>query len=330
MHQPRLHASRLTSVLILSLAPACMTVAMAAAAPDYPSRPVRIIVPFPPGGSNDIVGRVVATQLSERMGKPFVADNRAGGNSIIGTELAANAPPDGHTLLIISTSFTTNPVIHKLPFDPLKSFAWVAMLGVGPNVLVVTPSFPANTVKQLIALAKARPGQIVYASTGVGSNAHFGTEMLKSMTGIDMVHVPYKGGALALIDTMAGQTQLCMGSLIQATAHIRNGKLKALATTGGKRSPILPEVPTMIEAGVPGYETVNWWGLVAPAGTPEAIVNRLNAEIAVIMKNPEVEKRLVSEGAEPALLSPAELGQRVAGEIAKWQRVAKQANIRGE
>ncbi len=323
-------SASLCTLLLLSMTPALAPAALAAGTPDYPSRPVRIIIPFPPGGSNDIVGRVLATQLTERMGKSFIADNRAGGNSIIGSELVANAPPDGHTLLVISTSFTTNPVIHKLPYDPLKSFSWVAMLGVGPNVLVVTPSFPVNSVKELIALAKARPGQIIYASTGVGSNAHFGTEMLKSMTGINMVHVPYKGGAPALIDVMAGQVPLCMGSLIQATTFIRSGKLKALATTGAKRSPILPEVPTIAEAGVPGYETVNWWGLAAPAGTPDAIINRLNAEIATILKSPDVEKRLVSEGAEPALLTPTELGQRVANEIAKWQRVAKQANIRGE
>ncbi|MGH8619231.1 MAG: tripartite tricarboxylate transporter substrate binding protein [Burkholderiales bacterium] len=316
--------------LLLALAPVLAMDALAAAAPDYPSRAVRIVIPFPPGGSNDIVGRVLATQLSERLGKPVVADNRAGGNSIIGSELVANAPPDGHTLLIISTSFTTNPIIHKLPYDPIKSFSWVAMLGIGPNVLVVTPSFPVNSVKELIALAKARPGQIIYASTGVGSNAHFGTELFKNMTGTNMVHVPYKGGAPALIDVMAGQAPLCMGSLIQATTFIRSGKLKALATTGGKRSPILPDVPTIAEAGVPGYETVNWWGLAAPAGTPDAIISRLNAEVATILKNPDVEKRLVSEGAEPALLTPAELGQRVANEIAKWQRVAQQANIRGE
>jgi len=323
-------SASLGALLLLPMTSVLATAALAAGTPDYPSRPVRIIIPFPPGGSNDIVGRVLATQLTERMGKPFVADNRAGGNSIIGSEMVANAPPDGHTLLIISTSFTTNPIIHKLPYDPIKSFSWVAMLGIGPNVLVVTPSFPVNTVKELIALAKARPGQIVYASTGVGSNAHFGTELFKNMTGTNMVHVPYKGGAPALIDVMAGQVPLCMGSLIQATTFIRSGKLKALATTGAKRSPILPEVPTIAEAGVPGYETANWWALAAPAGTPDAILNRLNAEIAVILKSPEVEKRLVSEGAEPALLTPAELGQRVASEIAKWQRVAKEANIRGE
>jgi tripartite-type tricarboxylate transporter receptor subunit TctC len=314
-------------VTTLALAPA---LALAAAAPDYPQRPVRLIVPFPAGGSNDIVGRVVAAQLGDRMGKQVIVDNRVGGNSIIGTEMAANAAPDGYTLLVISTSFTTNPIIHKLPYDPLKSFAWVAMLGIGPNVLVVTPSLPANSVKELVALAKAKPGQLIYASTGVGSNAHFGTELFKSMTGTNMVHVPYKGGPPALIDTMSGQAQLCMGSLIQATTHIRSGKLKALATTGAKRSPILPEVPTVVEAGVPGYETVNWWGIAAPAGTPDAIIARLNTEIGTIMTLPEIEKRLTSEGAEAVVLTPVQLGQRVSSEIARWTKLAKDANIRGE
>src|SRR3954471_11865995 len=193
---------------------------------SYPTRPIRLVVPFPPAGSNDIVGRVVAASLGERLGKQVIVDNRAGGNSIIGTEIVANAQPDGYTLLIISTSFTTNPIIHKLPFDPLKSFAWVAMLGVGPNVLVVNPTVPANTVQELIALAKAKPGQLTYGSTGVGSNGHFAMELFKHMTGTNMLHVPYKGGAPALIETIAGQAQLTMGSLIQTTTFIRSGKLR--------------------------------------------------------------------------------------------------------
>lgn len=304
--------------------------AWAASAQTYPDRPLRLVVPFPPAGSNDIVGRVVAMALGERLGRQVIVDNRAGGNSIIGTELVANAPPDGYTLLVISTSFTTNPIIHKLPYDPLKSFSWVAMLGLGPNVLAVTPSLPVKSVKDLIALAKARPGQIVYASTGVGSNAHFGTELFKHMTGIDMLHVPYKGGGPALIDTISGQAQVCLSSLIQAIGHIRSGKLRALATSSGKRSVTLPEVPTIAEAGVPGYETANWWGIAAPRGTPVAIVNRLNEEIKAVLTMPEVEKRLIHEGAEPAIKTPAELGDYVAAEMAKWQKVARIAGVRGE
>ena len=280
-----------------------------ASAQVYPVRPVRLVVPFPAGGSNDIVGRVVAAGLGERLGRQIIIDNRAGGNSIIGSEIVATAQPDGYTLLVISTSFTTNPIIHKLPFDPLQSFAWIAMLGVGPNVLVVNPGLPANSVKELIALAKAKPGQLTYASTGVGSNAHFGTELFKHMTGTSMLHVPYKGGTPALIDTIAGQAQLCLSSLIQTTAHIRTGKLRALATSGARRSVILPEVPTISEAGVPGYETANWWGVAAPRGTPANVVNRLNTEIKAVLLAPDTEKRLVNEGAEPAIKTPAELGK---------------------
>jgi tripartite-type tricarboxylate transporter receptor subunit TctC len=302
----------------------------ALAADSYPTRPVRLIIPFPPGGSNDIVGRVVAAGLSERLGKQVVADNRSGGNSIIGTGVAANAAPDGYTLLVISTSFTTNPIIHKLPYDSLKAFSWVGMMGVGPNVLAASPSLAANSVKELIALAKAKPDQVIYASTGVGSNAHFGTELFKHMTGTRMLHVPYNGGGPALIATAGGQAQICLSSLIQSIGLIRSGKLRAFGTTGAKRSPSLPDVPTIIEAGVPGYETYNWWGIAAPRGTPQPLVRRLNQEMGVVLSQPEVGKRLVNEGAEPATKSPEELGRYVADEMAKWVKVAKIAGIRGE
>lgn len=317
------------TILALAAALSALT-ALPSNAQTYPTKTIRFLIPFPPGGSNDIVGRVMATALTERLGRTVVADNRAGGNSIIGTELVANAPPDGHTLLIISTSFTTNPVIHKLPFDPLKAFDWVAMLGVGPNVLAVTHSFPAKNIKELIALAKAKPGQIVYASTGVGSNAHFGTELFKHMTGTNMIHVPYKGGGPALIDTISGQAQMCLASLIQAVGHIRSNKLRALGTSGPVRTAILPDVPTIAEAGVPGYETQNWWGVVVPRGTPPAIIQRLNTEIGVILKSPETEKRLRGEGAEPVTKTPEELGKYVAAEMDKWQKLAKIAGIKGE
>jgi len=299
-------------------------------AQSYPARPVRLVVPFPPGGSNDIVGRVVAAGLSERLGKQVIVDNRAGGNSIIGSEIVATAQPDGYTLLVISTSFTTNPIIHKLPYDTLKSFAWVAMLGVGPNVLAVTTSLPVNSLQELIALAKAKPGQLTYASTGVGGNAHLGTELFKHMTGTNILHVPYKGGVPALLDTVSGQAQMCLSSLIQASVYIRSGKLRALATSGGKRSVILPDVPTISEAGVPGYETQNWWGVAAPRGTPAAVVRRLNEEIKVVLLLPETGKRLIFEGAEPALKTPDELGKYVAAEMAKWAQVARIAGIKGE
>jgi tripartite-type tricarboxylate transporter receptor subunit TctC len=308
---------------------ACALLAGAACAADsYPARPIRLIVPFPPAGSNDIVGRIVAAPLSERLGKSVVVDNRAGGNSIIGTETVANAQPDGYTLLVISTSFTTNPVIHKLPYEPLRAFAWVAMLGVGPNVLAVPASLPASSVKEFVALAKSR--QLVYASTGVGSNAHFGTELFKHMTGINMLHVPYKGGGPALIATLAGDAHVLLSSLIQTLPHIRSGKLKALGTTGAKRTPILPEVPTIIEGGVAGYETANWWGVAAPRGTSPSVIRRLNTEINAVLALPDTAKRLVAEAAEPVMKSPDELGKHVASEMARWVRLAKLAGIRGE
>ena len=318
-------------MLVAGVLPALLAgVTVSALAQTFPARPVRLVVPFPAGGSNDIVGRVVATGLGERLGKQVIVDNRVGGNSIIGSEIVANAQPDGYTLLVISTSFTTNPIIHKLPFDPLKSFAWVAMLGVGPNVLVVNPSLPVNSVQELVALAKAKPGQLVYASTGVGSNGHFGMELFKHMTGTNILHVPYKGGPPALIDTVGGQVQLTLGSLIQTTSFIRSGKLRALAVSSAARSSILPNVPTISEAGVPGYQTANWWGVAAPRGTPAAIVNRLNQEIKVVLQAPDTEKRFVNEGAEPQIKTPAELGKYVADEMAKWVELARIAGIRGE
>jgi len=302
--------------------------ASAATTESYPTRPVRWIVPFPPAGSNDIVGRIIAQPLGERLGKQFVIDNRAGGNSIIGTDIVAKSAPDGYNLIMVSTSFTTNPIIHKLPYDSLKAFDWVAFLGFGPNALVVNNSLQATSVKELIALAKAKP--LIYASTGVGSNAQFGTELFKHMTGINMTHVPYKGGGPALIATISGEAQVCLSSLIQTIGHIRSGKLRVLATSGEKRSVTLPEVPTIAEAGVPGYATANWWGVAVPRGTPQPIIGRLNREINAVLVMPEIEKRLINEGAEPSPKTSEELGRHVSSEMAKWVKIAKIAGIRGE
>jgi tripartite-type tricarboxylate transporter receptor subunit TctC len=318
-----------TGSVLAAAAVATFTAGPLAAAEAWPAKPVRLIVPFPPGGSNDIVGRLVGAGLGERLGKQIVIDNRAGANSIIGTEIAAASQPDGYTLLVISTSFTTNPIIHKLPFDSKKAFAWVAMLGSGPNALAVHPSFSAKTVKELIDLAKARPDYVTYASTGVGGNAHLGTELFKYMTGTKMLHIPYKGGGPALIATIGGQAHICLSSLIQVIGHFRSGKLRAVATTAAKRSSILPEVPTINET-VPGYETANWWGVAAPRGTSAAIVKQLNGEIRRVLENPDTAKRLVQEGAEPEVKTPDELGRYVISEMDKWAKVAKIAGIKGE
>ncbi|MBY0264931.1 MAG: tripartite tricarboxylate transporter substrate binding protein [Burkholderiales bacterium] len=318
------------SVMAMVAAAMCAAAVPVAAQQAYPNRPVRLIVPFPPGGSNDIVGRLVGAGLAERLGKQVVIDNRAGGNSIIGTEMAAKSPPDGHTLLVISTSFTTNPIIHKLPYDPRKDFAWVAMLGSGPNVLAVTNSLPVKTVPELIALAKAKPDFIIYASTGVGSNAHFGTELFKHMTGTRMLHVPYKGGGPALLETIAGQAHICLSSLIQAIGHMRAGRLRGIATSGAKRSITVPEIPTIAESGVPGYDTANWWGIAVPRGTSPAIIRRVNDEVKVVLENPDTIKRMINEGAEPMTKTPEELGRHVIGEMDKWVKVAQIAGIKGE
>ena len=301
------------------------------AADAYPARAVRLVIPFPPSGSNDIVGRFVAQHLSDRLGKQVVADNRAGANSIIGTELVAKSPPDGHTLLVISTSFTTNPAVYKqLPYDPLKAFAWVAMLGSGPNAMAVTAALPAKSVKEFIALARARPGQMLYASSGIGGFQHFGTELFSMLAKVKMTHVPYKGGGPAMVDVISGQAQVTMGSLIQVVPHVQTGRLRVLGTGGAKRAAKLPDVPTIAEAGVPGYECVNWWGIVAPAGTPADVIRRLNTEIAAILSLPDAQKRMVAEGADPAIMTPEQLGRHVQSEMAKWAKVAKAADIRAD
>ncbi len=313
---------------------ACLLLAAAAALPavaqTYPSKPVRMIIPFPPGGSNDIVGRMIAMQLTERLGTQVVVDNRGGAGGLIGTEIAAKSQPDGHTLLIISIAYAFNPSLYKLSFDPVKSFAPVTILGTGPNVLAVFPGLPAQSVKELIALAKQKPGQLNYAAAGVGTFQHLSSELFRIMAGVNIVTVQFKGGGPATIDVIAGHTQISMGSLIQTLPFIRSGRLRALGTGGSKRTAILPDVPTIAEAGVPGYEANNWWGILAPAGTPRAIIDRLHEEVSVILKSPETQKRFSSEGAETVRMAPAEFGKFIAAETVKWARVVKEAGIRAE
>jgi tripartite-type tricarboxylate transporter receptor subunit TctC len=301
-----------------------------AAAQAYPTRPIRVIVPFPPGGSNDIVARVIGQQLMERIGKPVVIDNRGGAGGMIGTETAVHAHPDGHTLLIISVAYAYNPSLYKLNFDPVKDVAPVAQLGTGPNSLVIHPSVPANSVKELIALAKAKPGVLNYATAGIGSFQHMSSEMFRIMAGVNIVHIPFKGGGPAMLAVIAGQSQISIGSLLQTLPHIRSGKLKALGTGGAKRSPALPDVPTVAEAGVPGYEANNWWGLVAPAATPPTVVKKLNTEIAAILATPETQKWFVSEGGEAVSRTPEEFRKWILSEMAKWGKVVKQAGIKAE
>ena len=303
----------------------------AAAAQDYPTKPVRLIIPFPPGGSNDVVGRLIATHLSERLGKQVVVDNRAAGaGGVVGTEIAANAPHDGYTLLIISIAHTVNPWLYKLPYDPIKAFTPVAILASGSNVLVVNPQLPVNSVKDLLAAAKEKPGQLQYASAGVGSFQHLGGELFKLTAGVDLLHVPFKGGGPAMIDVVGGHTKIMFSSLVQTTPHIRSGKLRALGTGGAARNPVLPEVPTIAEAGVPGYEAVNWWGIVAPAGTPAAIVDKLHKEVSAVQDSEQVKKHFASEGAQIVQMSSAEFGAFMEKEMMKWERVVKEGGIKAE
>ncbi len=304
--------------------------AIPSVAQTYPSKPVRLIIPFPPGGSNDIVGRMIAMQLTERLGTQVVVDNRGGAGGLIGTEIAAKSQPDGHTLLIISIAYAFNPSLYKLSFDPVKAFAPVTILGTGPNVLAVFPGLPAQSVKELIALAKQKPGQLNYAAAGVGTFQHLSSELFRIMAGVNIVTVQFKGGGPATIDVIAGHTQISMGSLIQTLPFIRSGRLRALGTGGSKRTAILPDVPTIAEAGVPGYEANNWWGILAPAGTPRAIIDRLHEEVSVILRSTETQKRFSSEGAETVRMAPAEFGKFIAAETVKWARVVKEAGIRAE
>ena len=317
----------------------CVTLALAfAGAPGgafaqpadaYPTKPIRLIVPFPPGGSNDIIGRYLANHLAERLGKQVVIDNRGGAGGLIGTETAANSVPDGHTLLMISVAYTMNAAIYKLPYDSVKSFARVAQLGTGPAAMAAFPGLPANSVKELIALAKGKPNTIVYATAGIGSFQHFASELFRTSAGLSMVHVPYKGGGPAMIDTIAGQAQISIGSLIQFLPHFRTGKLKALGTGGAKRTSVLPDVPAIAE-DLPGYEANNWWGILAPAATPPAIVRKLNLEINRVMQLPETNKRFASEGADPVSGTPEEFSRLISSEMIKWAKVAKTANIKAE
>ncbi|MDB5866903.1 MAG: extra-cytoplasmic solute receptor BugT [Betaproteobacteria bacterium] len=299
-------------------------------AQNYPTKPVRLIVPFPPGGSNDIVGRLMAQELTEKLGKQVVVDNRGGAGGVLGTEIAANADPDGHTLLVISVAYAFNPAMYKLRFDPEKAFVPISILGTGPNALTVTPKLPANSVKELIALAKAQPGKLNYASSGVGTFQHLGSELFRIMAGVNIVHVPFKGGGPAMADVIAGNTEICLGSLIQMIPHVDSKRLRLLGIGGLKRAKIYPNVPTIAEAGVPGYDSSNWWGLLAPAKTPPAVVTRLRAETTKILAQPELQKKFESQGAETVKMSPDEFGRFIKTEIVKWTKVVKEAGIKAE
>ena len=298
---------RLISTLLMT---PCLSLALTTAvtAQNYPTKPLRIIVPFPPAGGADILARAVATPLGERLGKQVIVDNRPGAGAVVGTELAASAPKDGHTLLIVSLTHAINPWLYKLPYDPIKGFAPIAMIASGPMVLTVNPGLEAKSVNELIALAKAKPGQLQYASAGVGTFTHLSAELFKLAAGVEMLHVPFRGGGPANIDLIGGHTKVMFNNVPTAMPHIRSSKLRALGVGGAKRISVLPDVPTIAEFGVPGYEASNWWGILAPAGTPATIVERLHKEITAIQNSPDVQKQFEAEGAEVVHMSSAEFG----------------------
>lgn len=310
---------------------ALLAAAFATAAPaqTYPSRPIRFIVPFPFGGGNDIVGRIVAQKLADALGQSVVVDNRGGAGGTLGTDLTAKSPPDGHTMLINNISLAVNAtLIPKLPYDTLKDLAPVTMAGRQPNIVVVHPSLPVKSVRELLALAKAKPRHINYGSGGVGTASHLATELLQLMSRIEMVHVPYKGLGPALTDLMGGQIQLIISTMASALPQVKAGKLRPLAVTTAQRSSFFPEVPTMDEAGVAGYEFNTWYGLLVPAKTPRPVIERLNKALSGVLNSAAVKEQFGVQGVEPAPSTPEEFSAYLAAEVKKWAKVIKASGAR--
>jgi tripartite-type tricarboxylate transporter receptor subunit TctC len=301
-----------------------------AAEQTYPMRPVRLIVPYAPGGNTDALARLIAQRLTQSFGQQVVVDNRPGGNTLIGTELLARAPADGHTIMLTTLTFTVVPTLYKkLPYDTLKDFTPITLAVTLPNVLVIHPSVPAKTLKEFISHAKANPGKLSYASTGSGTSPHLSMELLKTLAGIDLLHVPYKGGGPALADLMGGQIAAQFIGLPVAMPHIASGKLRALGVTSGKRASVAPTVPTIGET-LPGYELDPWFGVLGPAGMPKAVTERLHTEIARILRAPEMKDHLNSMGAEPAATSPPEFAAHIRSEIVRYTKIVKAAGIKVE
>jgi len=304
----------------------------ARAADAYPAKPVRFVVAFPPGGGTDIIARAIAQKLAERIAQQVVVDNRPGAGGNIGTDIVAKSAPDGYTMLMGSAGplAINASLFGKMPFDPIKDLAPVTLAASTPNVLVVHPSLKAATVKELIALAKARPGEINFASSGHGTPAHLAGELFNSMAGVKMVHVPYKGAAPALADLLGGQVQLMFSTMPPALPHVKDGKLRALAVTSAKRSPAAPDLPTLDEIALPGFEANTWHGVVVPAGTPATIVARLNREIVAILHLPDVVERFSSQGAEALGSTPEEFAAYIRSETLKWAKVVRDSGAKAE
>ena len=314
---------KLAAVFVVAVFPAAV-----AWAQTYPSGPVRIVVPFPPGGGTDILARSLAQKLNEAWGVSVIVDNRGGANGTIGAAVVAKAPPDGQTVIVVPSGFAVNPSIYKtLPFDALRDFAPVSQLAASPLVLVVHPSFPPRSVKELIAFLKARPDEINYGSSGNGSPPHLATELFKLLTGTKMTHIPYKGAGPAAVDVIAGQIPLYFMNALQAVPHIKAGRVRPLAVTSGARFPGLARIPSIAEAGVPGYDYTNWYGLLAPAGTPRAAISKLHGEVARILNLPEIKERLSGEGALVVASTPDEFATFLKREMAQFAKVVKASGM---
>jgi tripartite-type tricarboxylate transporter receptor subunit TctC len=303
--------------------------ALEAPAQEYPVKPIRIIVPFPPGGGNDTIARLMGQKLAPVLGQQVLVDNRPGAGGTIGAELAAKSPPDGYTLFLAGVaSHGINPNLRKqLPYDPVRDFSGVSLIASAPLLVVVHPSLPVASIKQLVALANARPGAVNYASNGSGSSSHLAVELFAMTTGTVMTHIPYKGVALALTDLMSGQVQLAFSSAVSMLPQVKAGKLRAIAMTGAKRSQAIPDIPTVAEAGVPGYETGSWYGIVAPAKTPRPVIERLSREIASATRSAEISGRLVDEAVIPIGSTPEEFDAHIKRELARWAKVIAKARI---
>src|SRR5688572_10112878 len=312
------------------LAAACLACPLSAAAQSYPTKPIRFLVGFAPGGTTDILARGLAQKLTDSMGQPVVVENRPGANTSIATELVARAAPDGHTILLNAQGHATNATLMKLAFDPIKDFSFISLVAETQNLIVVHPSFPPRSVRELIAFSKKHPGEINYASSGTGTTVHLSAELFQLMTGVKWVHIPYKGGAPAMTEMLAGQTSLMFGSMLTVIEHARAGKLRAIAVTGSRRATGVADIPTVAESGVPGYNVTAWYGVSAPAKTPAPVVERLNSEIVRALKAPDLNQRLVSQGVDPVGNTPAQYTAFVQNEVQKWARVIKAANIKPE
>ncbi len=307
------------------------SLACSISAADFPSRPVRIVVPSTPGGGLDVIARLLSPKLTDKWGQPIVIDNRAGAGGVIGSEVAAKASPDGHTLLLVAAGYAANPFLYKkLPYDTPKDFAPVTIIGFAPNVLVVHPSVPAGSVKDLIALVKQKPGELTYASSGVGTSGHLAMALLERSAGIRMIHVPYKGAGAATAAVVGGQAQMVFTATAAVMPHVKSGRIRALAVTSAKRWPSMPEVPTVAEAAVPGYEVDGWYAMLAPGATPKPVVNRIYRDVLDIIRTPEMAARIEAAGFLVSGIPPAEFARYIDRELRKWGAVISEAGIRAE